>query len=173
MGCHARLRGILPSRDGTRVLRLLHWQAVDCLPPEPPPEDAPRPAGQQTWSCPQHWSALYQTLSAGRPAFEYFPGQEAHHLARRVFFGRLVLLEAPPHSQGCPPPAPGSVREAAPALRGQDAEGCKVLGAPGSPFQSRRLPRGCPELQGPQLPSQPLPRLPALAVLTSNVARMA
>ena len=27
VGCHVLLQGILPSRDGTCLLRLLHWQA--------------------------------------------------------------------------------------------------------------------------------------------------
>ena len=47
----------------------------------------------------------------------------------------MVLLEAP-LTHRCALPRTGSVREAAPALGGRDTMGCKVLGAPGSPFQS-------------------------------------
>ena len=147
------------------VLRLLRWQAVGCLTPRGRPQtswaaDMVPPAALE---CP-----LSDPLPAGRPASECLPGPEAHRRARR---GSQLLgsLRSAPHSQVCSPPhrlCQGSRT----SPRGPGHDGLQGPGRPRQPLSVRRLPRGCPELQGPQQPSRPLRRLPALAVLTANVA---
>lgn len=129
-GCRARLDP--PRRMEPECPEAARWQAVGCLPPERPPKDAPRPAGQQTWSRPQHFGVPSIRPSASGPScLGMPPGPEAHHRAGRGP-GCSVFLKRPSLTAVLSP-APALSGKAAPALGGRNT-GVQGPGAPAAPF---------------------------------------